>query len=105
MLARIDAATLVVCALAVLCALLLGHRRAALPPLAAGLCALVSVAWVTPAIRAMRAAGETATPRFGMLHGLSSGLLFLEMLLLAVAVFLSLESGLTPGPAADQIRG
>jgi hypothetical protein len=92
MLARLDAATLVLCAVAVICA----RGRHALFPLFAGLCALASALWVTPAIHAMRAAGQVASPRFGMLHGISSVLLLLEMVLLAVAAWTAPESARTP---------
>jgi hypothetical protein len=86
MLARLDAATIALTAVAVICGLVLGRPRSAIAPLVAGLCAVVSVAWITPAIHALRAAGTTASGRFGLLHGVSSGLLVLEMILLAVAV-------------------
>lgn len=85
MIARLDAATLAFTALAVVCAVVLSRRRAAILPLIAGLCALASAWLVTPAIHAMRTSGQTGGPRFGMLHGISSGLLLLEMLLLAAA--------------------
>ena len=95
MLVRLDAATLVLTALAVVCAVQLSRRRAAALPLLAGLCALASAALVTPAIHAMREAGEVALPKFGMLHGASSLLLLLEMALLAVAAWRA------PGPRAS----
>jgi hypothetical protein len=82
LLARIDAATLVVSAALVLLA---GRRPAALLPLGAGLCAAASVLYFTPQIHAMRLAGQTSGPRFGMFHGLSAGLLLIEMILLAIA--------------------
>jgi hypothetical protein len=44
----------------------------------------------------MRAAGQVASPRFGMLHGISSVLLLFEMLLLAVAAWTAPESARTP---------
>ena len=88
MLARLDAATLVVCAIAAVLALRLGRRRSAALPLGAGLCATLSVAWLTPAIHAMRLAGTVTSPRFGMLHGVSSSLLLLEMILLAIAAWI-----------------
>ncbi len=105
-LARLDAAAMAVAALAVALlfirirvnqsrAQLLGSKasapgagaepRAAISPLLAGLCALGSAFGTTPAIHAMRLAGETRTARFGAMHGLSSGLLLLEMLLFAWA--------------------
>ena len=87
MLQRLDAATLALTALAVLCAIRLSRRRAAVLPLVAGLCALASAALLTPAIHAMREAGQVALPKFGMLHGASSLLLLLEMVLLAVAAW------------------
>jgi hypothetical protein len=85
MLARLDAATIALSAAAVLCAFSLAQRRAALLPLLASLCAAASALLITPRIHAMREAGETALPRFGLLHAASSGLLLLEMALLAVA--------------------
>ena len=85
MLARLDSAALALTAVAVLCAVLIGRRRLAVPPLLAGVCAAVSALLVTPAIHAMREAGEMAGPRFGMLHGLSNALLLVEMILLAIA--------------------
>jgi hypothetical protein len=87
MLARLDAATLALTALAVLCALLLGVRRAAIAPLLAGICAAASAGFVTPAIHAMRLSGEVTSKTFGILHAVSSSLLLLEILLLAVATF------------------
>jgi hypothetical protein len=87
MLARLDAATIVITALAVLLAVSGGRRKLSLLPLAAGLCAVASAFWFTPQIHAMRAAGQTAGARFGMLHGISSSLLLLEMILLAIAAF------------------
>jgi hypothetical protein len=92
MLARLDAGTLAVSALAVVCAVALGKWRAALLPLAAGLCALASAAVVTPRIHALRDAGQVALPKFGMLHALSSLLLLTEMLLLCVAALRAPES-------------
>ncbi len=90
MLARLDAGTIAFTALAAVCAIVLGRRRAAraaIAPLLAGLCALGSSLLVTPAIQALRAAGETASGRFGMLHGVSLALLVVEMILLAVALW------------------
>jgi hypothetical protein len=92
MLARLDAATIALTAVAVVCAIVLGRRRGGIAPLLAGLCALASAAWVTPAIHAMRSAGLTASGRFGLLHGVSSALLVLEMALLAVAVWRAPQS-------------
>jgi hypothetical protein len=87
MLARLDAATVALTAVAVICALVLGRRRAAIAPLLAGLCALTSALLVTPSIHALRVAGSSSSARFGLLHGVSSGLLVLEMVLLAVAAW------------------
>jgi len=87
MLARLDAAVMALSAVALVLAVFAGRRRLALLPLIAGLCAAASAFWITPQIHAMRGAGQTATPRFGMLHGVSSSLLLLEMILLAVAAF------------------
>jgi hypothetical protein len=98
MLSRLDGAALALTALAVLCALLLGARRAAIPPLLAGLCAAASAAWATPSIHALRLAGETASRQFGIMHGVSSGLLLMEIFLLAVATFLSPGSAQAHGP-------
>ena len=92
MLARLDAATIALVAVAVVCALSLGRRRAAIAPLLAGLCAVTSAVLITPAIQTMRAAGVTDSGRFGVLHGVSSGLLVVEMALLAVAVWRAPES-------------
>ena len=97
LLGPLDAATLVGGSLCVLLAVLLSRAqaarqlpsraslRAAIPPLLAALCASASALGTTPAIHAMREAGRTGEPRFGMLHGLSSGLLLLEMALLLFA--------------------
>jgi len=87
MLARVDAATLAGAAVAVVCAFLVGRRAAAIAPLLAGLCALVSTALVTPAIHAMREAGATGSKRFGLLHGASTLLLVLEIILLVCALW------------------
>jgi hypothetical protein len=92
MLVRLDAATIALSAAAVICALGAHSRRAAVLPLLAGLCALASAALITPAIHGMREAGQTALPRFGLLHGLSAGLLLLEIVLLLAAAFLLPES-------------
>src|SRR3954470_10346416 len=60
MLAHLDRATLVLCAVAALCAIALGRaglpraRIAAAPVLCAGLAALLSSFWITPRIHAMR---------------------------------------------------
>jgi hypothetical protein len=88
MLARLDAATLVVTAAAVLLALRSGRRKAALLPLAAGVCAAVSVVWITPAIHAMRLGGAAGTEQFAMAHAISSTLLLVEMILLAAAAWI-----------------
>src|SRR5207253_10031575 len=77
MLSALDRMTLLLAAIALLCALVLGRRgvrrapRAALPPLVAGLLAGISAALVTPAIHAMRLAGQTSTAAFGLLHAAS----------------------------------
>jgi hypothetical protein len=92
-LGALDRIALSFTALAVLSAVLLARagvqraRRSALPPLLAGLCAAASCTLITPAIQALRAQGQTATPLFGRLHALSSTLLLLEMLLLALALW------------------
>jgi len=87
MLARLDAGTLAFTSIAVLCAVLLGQPRRALAPLLAGVLAALSAFAVTPAVHALRDAGETASRKFGMLHGASAALLLAEMILLAVAVW------------------
>ena len=87
MLARLDAGTIALSAVAVICALVASRRRAAIAPLLAGLCAVTSVVLITPAIQSMRAAGVTDTGRFGLLHAVSSSLLLVEMILLLVAVW------------------
>ncbi len=92
MLARLDAATIALSAVAVVLAVLLARRRSAILPLLAGLCAVASAVITTPAIHAMRESGQTALPKFGMLHGFSSGLLLLEMILLLVAAWRAPES-------------
>jgi hypothetical protein len=102
MLAPLDSATLAGGALLVLLAVLLARAaqsqpaarlalRGALPPLGAALCAAASALGTTPAIQALREAGRTGEPRFGMLHGLSSSLLLAEMVLLAFAALRPLE--------------
>jgi hypothetical protein len=85
MLAKLDAATLAFSALATLCAVLMGGGRRALLP--AG-----SAFIVTPAIHAMREAGQTGSPAFGRMHGLSFGLLLAEMILLLLAVWFTPEA-------------
>jgi hypothetical protein len=85
MLSRLDAATIALTAVAVICSLTFAQKGRAILPLIAGLCALASAALVSPAIHAMRTAGQVASPRFGMLHGVSSGLLLIELILLAIA--------------------
>jgi hypothetical protein len=85
MLARLDTAVLALSAVAFVLAVASGRRRLALLPLVAGLCAAASAFWATPQIHALRASGQTGTPRFGMLHGVSSSLLLVEMILLAIA--------------------
>jgi len=98
MLARLDAATMIFCAIAVVAALLLGRRLAAVLPLLAGLCAVASIAYFTPAILAMRLTNTTSTPRFGLMHGLSASLLLVEMVLLTVAAWRSPGSTLAAEP-------
>jgi hypothetical protein len=106
MLARLDAATLAGCALAVLCAVALaregafGGLRAALLPLLAGACALGSALGTTPAIHALREAGRTADPAFGRLHALSAGLLLIEICLLFLAAVRAADPALFPGPSS-----
>lgn len=85
MLSRLDAATIALTAVAVVCSFAYAQRSRTLLPLIAGLFALCSAFLITPAIHAMRSAGEVASPRFGMLHGASSLLLLAEMILLAIA--------------------
>jgi hypothetical protein len=92
MLARLDSATLAFTALATLAAVLMGEGKRALLPLFAGLLAAASAFIVTPAIHAMREAGQTATPAFSRMHGLSFGLLLAEMMLLLLAVWFAPES-------------
>jgi hypothetical protein len=87
MLGRLDAAALLISAMAVVLAIASGRRRLALLPVVVGLCAAASAFWITPQIHALRAAGQTGTPRFGILHGVSSSLLLLELILLAIAAF------------------
>ena len=95
----LDRMSLLFCAVAALCAVALaragmgGARKAAVPPLLAGLCALFSSSWVTPHIHALREAGRTALPEFGRLHVLSTGLVGAEILLLAAALWVA------PSPA------
>ena len=89
MLQRLDSAALAICAIAVLCAVLLGRRRLAVLPLLAGFCALLSSMVITPRIHALRVAGETRSPGFGRLHGVSAALLLLQIALLLVAVWLA----------------
>lgn len=95
LLARLDALTLGLTAVAAFCAVLLARRgltaarRPALPVLLAGFAALASARFVTPAIHTLRLLGQTATPRFGMLHGISSALLLAELVLLLAALWLS----------------
>ena len=87
MLARLDAVVMMGAAVALVLGVAMGRRRILLLPLIAGLCAAASAFWITPQIHALREAGQSGTPRFGMLHGVSSSLLLLEMILLAVAAF------------------
>jgi len=89
MLARLDSAALALTAVAVLCAVLIGRRRLAVPPLLAGVCAAVSALLVTPAIHAIRIGGDVTSPQFGRLHAASFVLLLAEVALLIVAVWLA----------------
>jgi hypothetical protein len=57
--------------------------------LGAGLCSLVSLAWVTPRIQSLRTLGQSAGPEFGRLHFLSTALVGVEMLLLLYALWIS----------------
>jgi Domain of unknown function (DUF4149) len=98
-LAALDRMTLLFCALAALCAIVLARagmpsaRAAAVPALLTGLCALVSSSFVTPRIHALREAGQTQLSEFGRLHAISTGLLGVEILLLLVALWVA------PAPA------
>ena len=98
-LASLDRMTLLFCALAALSAIGLARmgvasgRRAAVPVLLTGLCALASSEWVTPPIHALRAAGQTQLPEFGRLHAISTGLVGIEILLYLVALWVA------PAPA------
>lgn len=87
MLLRLDKASLSIGAICALWAILQGHRLQAALPAAVALSAALSVLWITPEIHALREAGNTASGRFGMLHGLSSGLLLLEIVLLCIAAW------------------
>ena len=103
LLGSLDSAAMLGGALCVLLALQLSRRlaarpaaaraalRAATPALLVVLCATASSFGTTPAIHAMREAGRTGEARFGVLHGLSSGLLLLEMALLLFAALRRLE--------------
>ena len=96
-LASLDRMTLLFCAIAALCAIMLARagtpsaRVAAVPVLLAGLCALTSSEWVTPHIHALRAAGQTQLPQFGRLHAFSTSLVAVEMVLLLVALWVAPE--------------
>jgi Domain of unknown function (DUF4149) len=98
-LASLDRMTLLFCAIGALCAIALARmgvaaaRIAAVPVLLTGLCALASSEWVTPRIHALRAAGQTQLPEFGRLHGVSTTLLGVEIVLLLVALWVA------PAPA------
>lgn len=98
LLARLDLLTLTLTAVAALCAIVLARRGiasarlAAVPVLLAGLAALVSSAAVTPAVHALRRAGDTASPRFGQLHAASSLLLLAELVLLLAALWMAPQS-------------
>lgn len=94
-LAALDRMTLLFCALAALCAIVLARagmpasRAAAVPALLTGLCALVSSSFVTPRIHALRDSGQTQLAEFGRLHAISTGLLGVEILLLLVALWVA----------------
>ncbi len=96
-LAALDRMTLLFSALAALCAIALARagiasgRRAAVPVLLTGLCALVSSEWVTPRIQALRAAGQTQLSEFGRLHAISTALVAVEIVLLLVALWVAPE--------------
>jgi len=98
-LASLDRMTLLLCAIAALCAIALARmgavssRASAVPVLLTGLCALVSSEWVTPRIHALRAAAQTHLPEFGRLHAISTSLLAVEIVLLLVALWVA------PAPA------
>ena len=87
MLSKMDAATMAFSAIAVVSAVLLGQPRRALLPLVAGLLAVISAFVITPAVHAMRESGQIGTPAFGRLHGISSTMMLVEMILLALAVW------------------
>ena len=95
MLGALDRWTLAGSAVAVICAVLLGRQgvpganRAAIPPLVAGVLAALSMAVVTPAIQALRAAGTTKTSAFGLLHAASSIGLLMEIALFALALWMA----------------
>jgi hypothetical protein len=96
-LASLDRMTLLFCAIAALCAIVLARagmpsaRMAAVPVLLAGLCALASSEWVTPRIHTLRAAGQTQLPQFGRLHAFSTSLVAVEIVLLLVALWVAPE--------------
>jgi Domain of unknown function (DUF4149) len=98
-LAALDRMTLLFCAISALCAIALARmgvasaRVAAIPVLLAGLCALASSSFVTPRIHALREAGQTQLPEFGRLHGISTGLVGVEILLYLLALWVA------PAPA------
>jgi hypothetical protein len=96
-LASLDRMTLLFCAVAALCAIVLARsgvpsaRVAAVPVLLAGLCALTSSEWITPRIHALRAAGQTQLPQFGRLHLFSTSLVGVEIVLLLIALWVAPE--------------
>jgi len=98
-LAALDRITFLFCAIAALCAIFLARagissaRTAAVPVLLAGLCALLSSAFVTPRIHALREAGQTQLPAFGRLHAISTALVAVEILLFLFALWVA------PAPA------
>jgi len=95
MLAQLDRITLLLTAVAALSAIALARtglaraRAGALPVLGAGLCALLSLSWVTPRIHVLRTLAQSAGPEFGRLHFLSTALVGVEMLLFLYALWVS----------------
>lgn len=108
LLAHLDRLTLTLAGTGALAAIALARlgvanaRRAAVPMLLTGLLALASSAWVTPQIHALRLAGETGTPAFGRLHGLSGLLLLLELAALASALWIAPRDRLPADGAAPR---
>jgi hypothetical protein len=106
MLGALDRMTLALAAVAVVCAVWLGRRgvpraaRAAVPPLIAGVQAGISAAVITPAIHAMRLAGQTSGSTFGLLHAGSTLLLLLEIVVLAAALWMAPDNAPAPAPGS-----